>query len=154
MSGPSASVDALPISALQLRPLCDSELIRLCESYTEVTLAIVATADARLVSCKSGQSRDGHRIAAMTGSLLALCESLSRELSGGSCQSVVVSMDDYTCVIVHVTGMHQSLVLAIGVGQSVMLALARRVALDLADRLSIRLKAFEACLHIPAQSSR
>jgi len=139
-----AAVGTPPLSAPELRPLCEDEVARLCSSFAEISLAVVATADARLVTCQSRLARNDHRIAAMAGSLLALCETLSRELSGGTCQSAVISMDDYTCVIVHVPGLRQSLVLAIGVGQDVMLALARRLALDLADRLSARLKAYEA----------
>jgi predicted regulator of Ras-like GTPase activity (Roadblock/LC7/MglB family) len=133
-----------PLSALELRPLCESEVAKLCNNFPEVSLAVVATADARMVTCQSAKSRNGDRVAAMVGSLLALCESLSKELSGGTCHSALVSMNEYTCVIVHVQGWHQSLVLAIGVGSDVMLALARRLALDLADRLSTHLKAFEA----------
>jgi predicted regulator of Ras-like GTPase activity (Roadblock/LC7/MglB family) len=133
-----------PLSALELRPLCESEVAKLCKNFPEISLAVVATADARMVTCQFNQRRNGDRVAAMVGSLLALCESLSKELSGGTCQSALISMNACNCVIVHVQGRHQSLVLAIGVGQDVMLALARRLALDLADRLSTHLKAAEA----------
>jgi predicted regulator of Ras-like GTPase activity (Roadblock/LC7/MglB family) len=143
MRQPSGANGAPIFNAAQLRPFCEQEVARLCENYPEVSLALVATADARLVTSRSSRVQHGDRAAAMVGSLLALCESLSKELSGGACQSVVVTMDEYTSVIVHVTGIHQSLVLAIGVGENVMLALARRVALDLARRLSIHLKTFE-----------
>lgn len=134
----------VPLSARELRPLCEDEVAKLCRNFTEISLAVVATDDARLVTCQSALPRNDIRIANTAGSLLTLCENLSREVSGGACQSIVVSMHDYTCVIVQVPGLHQSLVLAIGVGQDVMLALARRLALDLAGRLSLRLQAVEA----------
>jgi predicted regulator of Ras-like GTPase activity (Roadblock/LC7/MglB family) len=120
----------------ELRAICDRELAELCQNYPEISLAVVATADARLISMRSSIVQDGHRIAAMTGSLLALCESLARELSAGGCQSTVVSMDHYTCIIVRIADPHHPLALAIGVGHNIMLALSRRVALDLASRIS------------------
>lgn len=143
MHNPSGAKSAPIFSAMQLHPLCEQEVVKLCMKHPEINLVAVATADARLVTCRTAPAQDGHRIAAMVGSLLALCESFSNELSGGSCQSVTVTMDDRTCVIVRVTGIHQSLVLAVGVSENVMLALVRRLALDLAARLSIQLKSFE-----------
>jgi predicted regulator of Ras-like GTPase activity (Roadblock/LC7/MglB family) len=125
-----------PFGVAGIRTLCDSELQKLCVRHPEVSLALVATADAWLISSRSSERADANRLSAMTASLLALCESLSKELSGGSCQSVLLSMDSYTCVIVHITSAHRTLVLAVGVRQDVMLALARRFALDLAKRIS------------------
>jgi predicted regulator of Ras-like GTPase activity (Roadblock/LC7/MglB family) len=151
MHRPTGAAGAPIFTAQQLHPFCEQEVARLCGNHSEISLAVVATADARLVTCHSGRTQDGNRIAAMTGSLLALCETLSNELSGGSCRSAVVTMDEYTCVIAHVTGIHQSLVLAVGVRQNVMLALARRLTLDLAERLSMQLKTFEVRhRHAPA----
>lgn len=124
----------------QLRAICDRELAELCQQYPEISLAVVTTADARLISMHSSIAQDGNRIAAMTGSLLALCETLARELSGGSCQSSVVSMEHYTCIVVRIADPHHPLSLAIGVGHNIMLALSRRVALDLATRLSMQLQ--------------
>ena len=124
----------------QLRAICDRELAELCRQYPEISLAVVATADARLISMHSTIVQDGNRIAAMTGSLLGLCESLARDLAGGSCQSTVVSMEQYTCIIVRIADPRHPLSLAIGVGHNIMLALSRRVALDLATRLSEQLQ--------------
>lgn len=139
-----AAVGTAPLSARELRPLCEDEVAKLCRNFTEISLAVLVTDDTRLVTCQSTLPRNDIRIASMASALLISCENLAHELSGGACQSVLVSMHDYTCVIVHVRGLHQSLVLAIGVGQDVMLALARRLALDLADRLALRLQAAEA----------
>ncbi|MBB6248381.1 roadblock/LC7 domain-containing protein [Rhodanobacter sp. A1T4] len=123
----------------ELRVICDRELAELSQNYPEISLAVVASADARLISFKSAITRDGNRLAAMTGALLGLCESMARELSAGACRSTIVSMDDYTCIIVHIEGPQYPLVLAIGVDHSIMLALSRRVALDLATRISSRM---------------
>lgn len=120
----------------ELRAICDRELAELCQNYPEISLAVVATADARLISMRSSLVRDGHRIAAMTGSLLGLCETLAKELSGGACQSTVVSMEYYTCIFVRIADPRHPLALAIGVGHNIMLALSRRVALDLAARIT------------------
>jgi predicted regulator of Ras-like GTPase activity (Roadblock/LC7/MglB family) len=122
--------------AAQLRAICDRELDELCRQYPEITLAVVATADARLISLRSSIVQEGHRIAAMTGSLLGLCESLARELDAGACQSTVVSMASYTCILVRIDDPSHPLALAIGVGHNIMLALSRRVAVDLAARIS------------------
>jgi predicted regulator of Ras-like GTPase activity (Roadblock/LC7/MglB family) len=124
------------ISAAEFRALCDSELKNFCTRHSEASLALVATADAWLISSHSSEKTDANRLSAITASLLALCESLSKELSGGSCRSVLLSMNSYTCVIAHITGTHRPMVLAVGVRQDVMLALARRFALDLAERIS------------------
>ena len=120
----------------ELRAICDKELAELCKNYPEISLAVVATADARLISVRSSIVKDGHRIAAMTGSMLGLCETLARELSAGACQSAVVSMADYTCILVRIADPRHPLALAIGVGHNIMLALSRRVAVDLAARIS------------------
>jgi predicted regulator of Ras-like GTPase activity (Roadblock/LC7/MglB family) len=124
----------------ELRTICDRELAELCQQYPEISLAVVATADARLISMRSSIIHDGNRIAAMTGALLGLCESLARELAGGSCQSTVVSMEQYTCIIVRIADPRHPLALAIGVGHNILLALSRRVALDLATRISFHLQ--------------
>lgn len=120
----------------ELRAICDKELAEFCRNYPEISLAVVTTADARLISVRSSIVKDGHRIAAMTGSMLGLCETLARELSAGTCQSAVVSMTDYTCIFVRIADPRHPLSLAIGVGHNIMLALSRRVALDLAARIS------------------
>ncbi len=120
----------------ELRAICDRELAELCAHYPEISLAVVTTADARLLSVRSSIVQEGHRVAAMTGTLLGLCETLARELSGGACQSTVVSMTDYTCIFVRIADPRHPLALAIGVGHNIMLALSRRVALDLAARIS------------------
>lgn len=119
-----------------LRTICDRELAELCQNYPEISLAVVATADARLISMCSSLERNGNRIAAMTGSLLGLCETLTSELSAGACQSIVVSMDTYTCIVVRIADPRHPLALAIGVGHNIMLALSRRVAVDLAERIA------------------
>jgi predicted regulator of Ras-like GTPase activity (Roadblock/LC7/MglB family) len=124
----------------ELRAICDRELAELCQQYPEISLAVVATADARLISMRSSLVQDGNRIAAMTGSLLGLCESMARELAGGSCQSAVVSMEHYTCIVVRIADPRHPLALAIGVGHNILLALSRRVALDLAARISSHLQ--------------
>jgi predicted regulator of Ras-like GTPase activity (Roadblock/LC7/MglB family) len=139
-----AASGARHVGATDIRALCDNELQRLCVRHPEVSLALVATADAWLISSRYSERTDANRLSAMTASLLALCEALSQELSGGSCQSVLLSMDSYTCVIVHITGAHRTLVLAVGVRQDVMLALARRFALDLAERISSALHILES----------
>jgi len=124
----------------ELRAICDRELAELCKQYPEISLAVVATADARLISMRSSITQDGNRIAAMTGSLLGVCEALARELAGGGCQSTVVSMQHYTCIIVRIADARHPLSLAIGVGHNILLALSRRVALDLATRISAQLQ--------------
>lgn len=124
----------------ELRAICDRELADVCQQYPEISVAVVATADARLISMRSSIMQDGNRIAAMTGSLLGLCEALSRELAGGGCQSTVVSMEHYTCIVVRIADSRHPLSLAIGVGHNILLALSRRVALDLAKRISSQLR--------------
>lgn len=124
----------------ELRRVCDRELAELCSNYPEISLAVVATADARLISMHSSIAQDGHRIAAITGSLLGLCETLARELAGGGCQSTVVSMDQYTCIFVRIADPRHPLALAVGVGHNIMLALSRRVALDLAARIASHMR--------------
>ena len=133
-----------PITAPDIRSLCDRELLKLCDRHPEVSMALVASADAWLISCRSSEKMDAHRLSAMTTSLLALCEPLSKELSGGGCQSVLLSMDSYTCVVLHITSLQRSLVLAIGVPQTLMPALARRFAMALAERISLSLRALES----------
>jgi predicted regulator of Ras-like GTPase activity (Roadblock/LC7/MglB family) len=132
----SQAVSAAFKRMAELRAICDKELAELCQNYPEISLAIVATADARLISMRTSLVQDGHRIAAMTGSLLGLCETLARELSAGGCQSTVVSMETYTCILARIADPHHPLSLAIGVGHNIMLALSRRVALDLAERIA------------------
>lgn len=133
----SSIAAAKPLLSVQrLRPMCEGALTQLCGRHPEISLVLVATADARLVSSRVADGLDAHRVAAMSAALLALGETLAQELSGGGCQSALLSMDSYTCAVVHIPDLRQSLLLAVGVRQNILPALARRLALDLAEKLS------------------
>ena len=45
----------------ELRAICERELAELCKNYPEISLAVVATADARLISMRSSMVKDGDR---------------------------------------------------------------------------------------------
>lgn len=135
--GAQTSRDRLP------RAICESSLTQLCANHPEVSLALITTTDAHVVSHRSHASLDAARIAAMTSSIIAICESLSSELDGGGCQSASISMGEYTYVIAHIPTPQQSLALAIGVTHEFLLARARRLTLDLAERIARSLDALD-----------
>jgi predicted regulator of Ras-like GTPase activity (Roadblock/LC7/MglB family) len=136
-SGAQTSRDRLP------RAICENSLTHLCANHPEVSLALIATTDAHVVSHRSHAGLDAARIAAMTSSIIAICESLSNELDGGGCQSASISMGEYTFVIAHIPTPQQSLALAIGVTHDILLARARRLTLDFSARIARSLDALD-----------
>lgn len=125
------------------RAICENSLTHLCANHPEVSLALIATTDAHVVSHRSHAGLDAARIAAMTSSIIAICESLSNELDGGGCQSASISMGEYTFVIAHIPTPQQSLALAIGVTHDILLARARRLTLDFSARIARSLDALD-----------
>jgi hypothetical protein len=123
------------------RAICEYALAKLCAGNTGIAFALITTRDARVVSYRAHASIDAGRLAAMTSSILAVCESLSNEFDGGGCHSVALSMREYTCVIARIPAAQHSISLAIGVRGDVLLAHARRMTLDLADRIAASLDA-------------
>jgi predicted regulator of Ras-like GTPase activity (Roadblock/LC7/MglB family) len=121
--------------------LFEGALEKLCSGNQDIRFALIATRDARVVGHQCHGANDPDRLAAMTSSVLAICESLSAEVNGGNCQSVSLTMRDCTVVIAHIPSPHFPLSLAIGVRNELMLARARRMTLDLADRIAASLNA-------------
>ncbi|MBT2116903.1 hypothetical protein KK141_05110 [Dyella sp. LX-66] len=146
-SEPQTPRDRLP------RAICDSVLTRLCAANSDVGFALISTRDALVVSHRAHAQIDPSRLAAMTSSIIAICESLSQEFDGGHCQSVCLSMSGYTCVIAHIPANQHSLALAIGVRGEVLLARARRLTLDVAERVATSLNALAATEDAAAPAS-
>jgi predicted regulator of Ras-like GTPase activity (Roadblock/LC7/MglB family) len=119
-----------------LRVLCDRELADVLHRFPDVTLAVVSTADARAVSCKYARPGEPNRLAAMISSLFSLCESFSSEIQGGECQSVSLSMGDCACVVVRIASVDLPLVLAVVIEEEVMLAIGRRIASTLSEKIA------------------
>ena len=126
------------------RAICESVLTKVCAGNSDIGFAIISSRDARVISHRAHAQIDPSRLAAMTSSIIAICESLSQEFDGGSCQSVCLTMSGYTCVIAHIPAGKHSLALAIGVRGEVLLARARRLTLDVAGRIATSLNAFSA----------
>lgn len=139
---PQTARDRLP------RAICEGALTKLCMGNTSIGFALISTRDAHVVSHRAQTCMDSRRLAAMTSSILAICESLSNEFDGGSCLSVSLTMSEYTCVIARIPAEQHSIALAIGVRGEVLLARARRLTLDTADRIAASLDALTVEQHL------
>lgn len=72
-----------------IRRSWQDQLDTLVNSGTGITAAFISTSDGRHLLHHS-KDRDGHRVAAMSSSLLALGETVSRELTLDPCRNVLV----------------------------------------------------------------
>ncbi|MGO4700795.1 roadblock/LC7 domain-containing protein [Dyella sp. 2RAB6] len=141
MNGPSANLEPQTPRNGSPHAICESVLAELCAGNPDIGFAVISTKDARVVSHRAHAQIDPSRLAAMTSSIIAICESLSQEFDGGSCQSVSLTMSEYTCVIAHIPAAKHPLALAIGMRAQVLLARARRLTLDVAERVAASLNA-------------
>ncbi len=99
--------------------------------------ACVCTSDGRLLTCASTDDRlQGERLAAMTSSTLALCESFSKEALRSHCDYSVISTASGAIVVVRVPHAARRYMLSIAADDSQILASTLRSALDTAARIA------------------
>lgn len=72
------------------RPRCQVHLDALCQEHREVAGTLLSTMDGFEVAASVGSQVSPMKMAAMTSSLLALAEAVSRESSVGQCRDLVI----------------------------------------------------------------
>jgi predicted regulator of Ras-like GTPase activity (Roadblock/LC7/MglB family) len=116
---------------------CQRLLDSVAEEVSELTLASLTALDGRTRAHTSRHdSLDAQRIAAVTSSLLALSESVTKETSVGGCQHSTITAEHGYIVVVRVPAGTDNLALAVGADQSAQLSLALRLTLDIAGGLA------------------
>jgi predicted regulator of Ras-like GTPase activity (Roadblock/LC7/MglB family) len=124
-----------PALVMQVRSKCATELEHLCRSLPDAKAAAVSTGDGRAFSAQFAERGDDARTSALISSLLALCETVSKELNAGHCKSVVIAAEQMNIVVVRIGDTRAQFVLALAVDQATLLAIVLRSAIDLAERL-------------------
>lgn len=125
------------ITDTTLQAACNSELEQLLQEVPDVRFANLSLLDGRVFVMASRSQIDPQRIAALSSSLLALSESFAREIRGGRCSHVTVSMENGAVVTVRVPTEPSFYTLSLFVADSANLAMALRWTLDAARRLSL-----------------
>ncbi|HEV2679669.1 MAG TPA: roadblock/LC7 domain-containing protein [Rhodanobacter sp.] len=120
----------------EMQESCNRELDRLLQEASEIIFANLSLLDGRTYAMSSLDRVDQQRIAALSSSLLALSESFAREVRGGLCSYVTVSMERGFLVTVRVPTEPGRYTLSLFVDNSANLAMALRWALDAAKKLT------------------
>ncbi|QBB71532.1 roadblock/LC7 domain-containing protein [Pseudolysobacter antarcticus] len=116
-----------------IREQVDAEMSQFAAKMTEVQTMIVSTSDGRPLTAFFSTSGDKNRIGAMISSLLAVCETASRELVAGRCLSAIVSAENANVVVLRVGGTNSQFVLAVAFDAKLMLGTALRMTHDFGD---------------------
>ena len=119
----------------ETQKVCTRELDRLLQVAPEIIFANLSLLDGRTYAMSSLDQVDPQRVAALSSSLFALCESFAREVRGGRCSHVAVSMERGFLVTVRVPTEPGRYTLSLFVDNSANLAMALRWALDAAKKL-------------------
>jgi len=127
-----ASCDSSPLPPAAR---CAEVLDGLVGVGSPVRFACLGTADGRLVAAP-GATAAGQRNAAMSSSLIALCESFAREALKSACTHSMVVTEHGTIVSVRVPDSRRAHVLAVGADASCTAALVLRTALDTATAVA------------------
>lgn len=135
MSVPASS-NALADNPLQRR-VCELRLSALLGRSENLRFACLGTVDGRLWAFARRQEADaGPRLAAITSSLLALCETFAREALRSRCLYNVMSAEHGVVVTVRVPCRSARFALSLAAGESETVAMALRFALDAASDLA------------------
>lgn len=118
---------------------CSAVLQAVLDTQPEVQMACLSMVDGRPFASASARACEPQRIAALGSSLLAICESFSREVGGGPCHHNTISMDHGSIVTVRVPMTPPVFALSVCVDRGANLAMALRWTLDAAARLATRL---------------
>ena len=97
--------------------------------------ALVATVDGRLVALHHAEVSDGARIAAMVGSVVALGDTVCRELKFGRSQSLIVSAGGGHLLTLRIPAAREVLVLGVVAGAEATLGLLLHEARICAARI-------------------
>jgi len=109
-----------------IRGAVDAAFKQLANNVPELGLAILATGDGHLLTGYFAKPRNGARLSALVSSLLAICETVSKELSAGACKSAIVAADELHIIVVRVGHMAKPLVMAAAYDAEMMLGAALR----------------------------
>ncbi len=121
---------------------CEAQLQALAQRTASVTFACLGTVDGRLwASVIPSGTSEPQGLAAMTSSLLGLCESFAREAMRSRCLYNILSTDHGVVVTVRVPCQSRRFVLSVGTDSAETVAMALRQALDTAQTLAERLDA-------------
>ena len=109
----------------------------LLKKSTALRFACLGTVDGRSFSFAArGDSQSAQRLSAMTCSLLALAETLSKEALRGRCTHATISTEFGAIVVVRVPSRSRTFALSIGADAADVLATTLRYALDTADTVA------------------
>lgn len=98
------TTQAMPTAAIPdpAAAACSSLLEAFLDGPCEVNAALVSTADGRLVAVARRIEFEPSRIAAISGSLLALSEACARELKRSGCRNAIVESEHGLTIVLRV----------------------------------------------------
>ncbi len=122
--------------------ICSETIAALVDAHTDVAGALVSTVDGFAVASTLREPVSAARLAAMTSSLVALAEAISREGQAGNCRDLVIDGTDGRVLLMDVPDGAQTLLLTVlcestaTLGQ--VLWAARHCRADMSERLRLR----------------
>lgn len=115
---------------------CTAQLEKLIATSALEGFASLSTVDGRVFAHTATASNiQGSRVSALTSSILALCESLSKEVLLGPCDYSAISSVKGSVVLVRVPTAHQNFILSVGADSTENIAMVLRKTLDAAQLL-------------------
>src|SRR6218665_2957289 len=106
------------------RELIQSVFVEMMENCSGITTLVVSTVDGHALTSHHSETIDESRMAAMTSSLLALAESLAKEVKQNACRHIIVQNSDGVIVTQR---LGKSLVLTSIAGQNTNLGMLHSV---------------------------
>lgn len=131
---------ALPLSPSApdmgtVRMLMEDAIKQMTLRSPEAQSALVSTADGMPLVSHFGRGGNKNRVSAIVSSLLAVCETASKEFEAGLCQRAVVCAEQANIVMVRINAASGVFTLAVAFEADLMLGTALRVATDLSQRI-------------------
>ncbi|KPC50666.1 hypothetical protein WG78_16470 [Amantichitinum ursilacus] len=118
-----------------VRQLMQEVIGQLFDRVSETRAALVSTADGMPLVSRFDTETDNNRVSAIFSSLLAVCETASKEINAGACQRAVVCADHANIVMVRIHLKGRVFTLALAFDADLMLGTALRTTTDLAQRI-------------------
>ena len=118
-----------------VRTLMDDAIKLVFTRVPETQAALVSTSDGMPLVSQFSNGGDKNRISAIVSSLLAICETASREFSAGACQRAVVCAEKSSIVVIRINAHGRDFALAVAFEADLMLGTALRATTDLSQRI-------------------
>jgi predicted regulator of Ras-like GTPase activity (Roadblock/LC7/MglB family) len=123
------------------RPECQAYLDSLCREHREVAGALLSTMDGFEVAASVGAQISPKKMAAMTSSLLALAEAVTRESAVGQCRDLVIESSAGLVLMMDVPSTTHRSVLTVLCTEAAVLGRVRWAARNVRDTIARALDA-------------